>query len=49
MASENFESPDQFALSIRDSFAVYGKWIYEACANRPRSDYSPEMMREYKW
>lgn len=42
-------SPDEFAISIRDSFAVYGKWIYEACTNRPRSDFSPEIIREHKW
>lgn len=42
-------SPDEFAIFIRDSFAVYGKWIYEACTNRPRSDFSPEVIREHKW
>lgn len=41
--------PDQFGPTIRDSFAVYGKWTYEACTNRPRSDYSPEIVQEHKW
>lgn len=42
-------SPDEFATFIQESFAVYGKWIYEASTNRPRSAYTPEIVREKKW
>lgn len=35
-------SPIEFADSVRCSFAIYGKWLYEAATNQPRTVFSSD-------
>lgn len=31
--------PEEFAAFVQNSFAVYGKWLYEVSTNRPRTSF----------